>query len=219
LRGARLAVAAEGERNAELDAGTLKSLTGGDKVAGRDLYKSDGEFPPTHKLWLCSNFEPHADSDDTGLWRRYVEIRFMPIPPEDRDPMIKRALMQCGESKSALLAWCVRGCVDWLSRGSGRKGLAIPASVEALTAAYRARLDTVGQWLDEGYETGHLFKDVNAAASNKDLRQDYADWCADNGAYALGANRFGDALKAHGLVGEHSKWGRRWRGVRRETPC
>jgi putative DNA primase/helicase len=216
LRGARLAIAAEGERSAVIDAGTLKSLTGGDKVAGRELYRSSGEFPPTHKLWLSSNFEPHADSDDSGLWRRFVDIRFMPIPPEDRDPEVKRALMEDAGAKSALLAWAVRGCVDWLSRGGGRKGLAIPASVEALTAAYRARLDTVGQWLNESFE-GKFLKDTTAAVSNKELRQDYDEWCRDNGAFALGLTRFGDALKAHGLVGEHSKWGRRWRGIRRET--
>lgn len=214
LRGSRLAIAEEGDRSATLDAGRLKALTGGGKLTARDLYSGFMTFSQTHHLWLCSNFEPRADADDSGVWRRMVKIQFKAIPPERRDPTIRENLLNDPCAKTALFAWAVRGAIDWSDRGGGRNGLGIPASIDALTADYRKRLDTVGQWLDEAVETGALVKGPFEKASNADLRALYEKWCEENGASPLGLNRFAEALRnMKGLSGEKTRSGRRWKGI------
>jgi putative DNA primase/helicase len=213
LRGARLAIAEEGDRTATLDAGRIKELTGGGTVTARNLYSTFTTFRASHHLWLCSNFEPHADADDTGVWRRMVEVRFQPIPPEKRDPSIRADLLNDPRAREALFAWAVKGCGDWFERGGGRDGLAIPASIDTLTASYRRKMDSFGQWFDEGLEAGTLMLGAYETATNAALRDSYEKWTADNGAVPIGARRFFDALERRGLTGKATNCGRRWQGV------
>lgn len=214
LRGARMALAEEGDRSATLDAGRVKELTGGGTITARGLYDGYVMFKPTHHLWLCSNFEPRADADDTGVWRRMIKLKFLPVPAEKRDPSLREALIHDPAARSALLAWIVRGSNEWIEHGGGRDGLGIPSSVAALTEDYRKRLDTVGQWLDESLEIGGIITDKYATASNKDLRKSYEGWCEDNGAMPLGLARFSEALRSRGLEKERTQSGVCWKGIR-----
>jgi phage/plasmid-associated DNA primase len=144
----------------------------------------------------------------------YGENPVQGIPPERRDPTIRENLLNDPCAKTALFAWAVRGAIDWSDRGGGRNGLGIPASIDALTADYRKRLDTVGQWLDEAVETGALVKGPFEKASNADLRALYEKWCEENGASPLGLNRFAEALRnTKDLSGEKTRSGRRWKGI------
>ncbi len=216
LRGARLAYASEGDQSARLDSGVVKLLTGGESITARPLYESPVTFDATFKLWLASNYDPRADADDSGLWRRMVKLQFPALPPEKRDPAVKITLTEDPAGRSALLAWAVEGCRDWLARGGGRKGLGIPAEVEAVTQAYRAEQDTTGAWFAE------LLADVatldgNAVTANRVLRQHYETWCAENGAMALSLPRFSLFLAERGLVKRQTKNGMEWRGIRFET--
>jgi len=213
LRGARLAHASEGEQSARLDAGLVKTLTGNETVTARALYQEPVSFAPSFKLWLVSNYDPRADADDSGLWRRMVKVPFAPIAPEKRDPGVKRALIEDQSAKTALLAWAVRGCLDWQARGGGRNGLGIPAEVEAATAAYRTENDTTGAWFSE------LLSDVadlerNARTPNRVLRQHYETWCNENGASALNLPRFSKFLIERGLAKGKSEKGMVWQGIR-----
>jgi len=213
LRGARLALAEEGDRSATLDAGLVKEITGGGALTGRNLYQGLVTFQPTHKLFLVSNFEPHADSDDTGVWRRIIKIQFQEIPPERRDRRIREALLHDPAAKSALLAWAVRGCRDWQQGGGGRAGLGTPASIDALSADYRNRMDTVEQWLTEALASGSVESDPYGKATNKALREAYESWAADTGITPLGGQRFHAALAARGLRVTATNRGRVWQGI------
>jgi putative DNA primase/helicase len=217
LRGARLAYAAEGDRSASIDAGIVKQLTGGENVTARALYGSPITFKPTWKLWLCSNYDPHCDADDTGIWRRIIKLQFQPIPPESRDPAVKNDLVNAHAARSALLAWMVRGCLDWQRAGGGRKGLAEPESVKALTTAYRDKMDTAGQWWKDMIEAGRITKGENAYAINKDVRDCYEKWCEANGVLPLGVQRFSDFLARQGLTKERKSSGMSWRGINTPT--
>jgi putative DNA primase/helicase len=218
LRGARLAFASEGDEGARFDAGIIKQITGGEMMTARALHQMPIKFPQTWKLWLVSNYEPRCSSDDTGLWRRLLKIRFAAIPPEKRDPRIKEILgaVPTGtpdpNAQSALLAWAVKGCLDWQARGRGRIGLAAPDHVEALTAAYRTSMDTTGQWWDDLILTGATVDPVKSTP-NTTMRSSYEQWCNENGGTSLGLKRFHAFLERKGLVGLKTKLGREWRGI------
>lgn len=213
LRGSRFAYASEGDVSARLDAGTVKTLTGGEPFTCRDLYQSPITFPQTWKLWLVSNYDPKADSDDTGIWRRMLKIHFQVVPPERRDPRVKTALCSDPAAQSALLAWAVRGCLDWQARGRGRNGLAPPPAVLAITEAYRKKQDALGQWLEDALAEGGI-RDGNASTPNSELRSDYERWCEDNGSLPCNGNRFATFLELQGFERFRGHGGvRRWKGI------
>jgi putative DNA primase/helicase len=220
LRGSRLAYASEGDQSAKLNAGLVKELTGKEPVSARGLYQKQlVAFPQTWKLWLVSNFEPRADSDDTGIWRRVLKIFFAVVPEDRRDPRIKEALATDPLARAALLQWCVKGCMDWQSRGGGRVGLAAPESVLLLTNEYREKQDLLGEWwkalMVEAEMSTH---DVTAG---RVLRDHYEDWAKDQGALPVQAKRFREYLKSKGLTEYRTNEIRGWRGLKFEyiEPC
>ncbi len=217
LRGARLAYASEGDKSARLDAGMVKALTGGESVTAREVFSRQITFAQTWKLWLVSNYEPRADSDDTGIWRRMLKIPFPVIPAEQRDPTVKRTLTRDDAARSALLAWALAGCLDWQARGGGRIGLAAPASVEAETEAYRKKQDVLGAWWEDLLASEAT---LNAAgrATAKELRHHYDEWAQDNGERAVTLVRFAEFLRSKGLEEvKGAKGVRCWRGVQMDA--
>jgi putative DNA primase/helicase len=212
LRGSRLAYASEGDQSARLDAGVVKVLSGGETITARALYSEPITFPQTFKLWLVSNYDPRCDADDSGLWRRLVKVPFAALRGKP-DPTLKTTLVNDAAARSALLAWAVRGCLEWQARGRGRGGLGIPEQVQAATAAYRSEQDTTGAWFAELLADVAVL-DPNASTANRDLRGHYETWCAENGASALSLPRFSLFLAERGLIKRTSKSGMIWKGIR-----
>jgi hypothetical protein len=54
LFGKRFVVASEGERGHRLAESKIKTMTGGDRIACRPLYKDLFEYIPEFKLWLAT---------------------------------------------------------------------------------------------------------------------------------------------------------------------
>lgn len=213
LRGSRLAYASEGDKSARLDAGVIKALTGDESTTARALYESPITFNQTWKLWLVSNFDPRADSDDGAIWRRMIKLRFEVIPEADRDPAIKRALFRDPGARSALLSWALAGCLDWQARGGGRKGLALPASCQSLTEAYRQKQDVLGQWWSDLLASEAKLNPAGRASATA-LRRNYVEWCGDNGEHPVANLRFAEHLRAKGMTdAKGSKGLRYWQGV------
>lgn len=213
LRGSRLAYASEGDQSARLDAGVVKMLTGNEPITARALYAEPITFPQTWKIWLVSNFDPKADSEDSGIWRRMMKLHFTAIPAADRDPAIKRTLTTDAGAQSALLAWAVAGCLDWQKRGGGRIGLAPPDAVQTATDTYRIKQDTMAQWWDD-----LLANDAKLEPYGKTtvtvLRGHYEQWCRDNGAVQVLGKRFFAYLESRGLQNKRGTGGvRSWAGL------
>ncbi len=216
LRGSRLAYASEGDQSARLDAGIVKLLAGGETITARALFSEPIEFATTWKLWLVTNFDPRADADDSGLWRRLAKIPFAALRGKP-DPKLKDTLVNDPAARSALLAWALRGCLDWQTRGGGRAGLGIPEQVEAATSAYRTEQDTTGSWFAELMDIAAM--DRNGTTPNKELRGHYETWCEENGASALSLPRFSLFLADRGLVKRTTKNGMVWQGIRLINPA
>jgi putative DNA primase/helicase len=70
MKGIRILMASESDKEVKLDESKLKSITGGDIIKARCNYGSPFEFIPNFKLFLQTNNEPVLDGRDGGIKRR-----------------------------------------------------------------------------------------------------------------------------------------------------
>jgi putative DNA primase/helicase len=173
LKGVRIGVAAEADENRRFSMGRVKWLTGNDPLTGRwpnDKYPIT--FMPTHKLFLLTNDLPHASANDYAFWERVCVIPFR-LSFVNRDPardFERRADLglfdKLKEEASGILAWLVRGCLEWQ-----RVGLAPPPVVKEATQRYRADEDYLQDWIDE-----RCTLDPYAESPASKLYENFADW-------------------------------------------
>lgn len=147
LRGKRLCWVNESNEGARLNTSQVKMLTGGGTIAARPLYGTPITFMPQYLLMLVTNHKPHANADDYALWKRLLLIpftqAFVDSPraahEHQRDPKLTETLR--GEA-SGILAWLVRGCLEWQ-----RDGLNPPVSVTKATEQYRGEEDSIAEFI------------------------------------------------------------------------
>jgi len=77
LKGVRYAVMQEPSKNAKLNEGIMKELTGDDPVQARGLYSESEIFKPQFKLAVGTNNLFDIDSNDDGTWRRIRKCPFV----------------------------------------------------------------------------------------------------------------------------------------------
>ena len=191
LAGSRIVMSAESEDGAKLAEGFLKMYTGGDTLSARPLYREEIEVGQRGMLWLVSNHRPKTDAGDDAFWRRMRVLPFEhTIPEEKRDPDVKRVLSDPEQSGAAILAFAVKGCLEWQ-----REGLGQPDCVRAATDKYRREINPVGQFVDDRCEIGTLF-----SCASIDLWKAYERWAEESGIrYTLTRQKFGEHLKSLGL--------------------
>jgi len=165
LVGQRLLQASEVARGAVLNEDLIKSLTGDDAINARHPYGRPFTFKPTGKIFLRVNQKPIIRDQTHAMWRRVKLIPFTQTFPIDNT---------LGEVLRAeavgILAWAVRGCLDWQ-----RDGLQHPEIVENGTQDYRTESDTVQQFIDERCV---VMPGVSVGAM--ELFHAYREWCDFN---------------------------------------
>lgn len=208
LFGARFVVSQEIDQNRLLAEGTVKQLTGGDRMSVRRMREDFWEFDPTHKIWLCANHKPVVQGTDYAIWRRILLIPFtVTIPIEERDQKLLEKLR--GELPG-ILNWALKGCLEWQ-----RTGLNPPKRVLAATAEYRSEMDTLGEFLAEKC-TNEPLLDKPAQVSAAALYTAYETWARFAG-YSNPLTRIGlgrQLSERPELAGTKSNGARGWKGVR-----
>ena len=188
LRGRRLVVSNELEQKAVLAEQTVKMLTGGDVLSARELYGRRFNFTPSHKVLLVSNHKPKVRGTDHAIWRR---IRLVPfetvIPVEDQDVDLRRSLIE--DHGAAVLAWLVRGAVEW-----HRDGLGSAAAVDAATEDYKTNQDTFGAFLSEC-----TVEMPRTRCKVGQLYDEWKRWCDRAGERPGRKQDFSAALEEHGF--------------------
>lgn len=187
LRGARLVTTIETEGGKRLAEALVKQLTGGDPIRARRMRENYFEFLPTHKIWFAGNHLPRIRGTDLGMWRRIALVPFevtFALPDQDHGLPAKLA-----EEGTGILAWMVRGCLEWQ-----RTGLRIPEKVTQATKTYRDGEDHVGRFLAERCEQGDS-KSVSARA----LRDAYETWCSEQGEHPWTAKSLGQEFVKRGF--------------------
>jgi putative DNA primase/helicase len=211
LFGKRLVVCTEAPEGSRLDEGLVKELTGGDPLKARRMHEDLWQFFPTHKALLAVNHKPEIRGTDHGIWRRQRLVPFTAQfwnpdkgetgPPELRaDKTIPERLRA---EYPGILAWMVRGCLEWQ-----RQGLGTPEEVLRATEDYRNEQDLIGTFLEECCLQG---RDYRCRAGK--LYESFHNWCERNGeGYGMRQRRFGEAMSERGFVREVSN-GTWYRGV------
>jgi putative DNA primase/helicase len=206
LRGARVVISIEVDEGQEFAHAAVKSLSGGDTITVRHLYKDFFEFLPTFTLMLVANDPPIVDPDDDAMWSR---IRVLPLdnplPQAERDPRVRDALINVPISGSAILTWLVQGTLMYLDEGLGDS-----VAVAAATAAYRTSMDHFGDFLKEHCELGR-----DKVVGSTPLLARYDSWAQLNGEPRLTSKALGKILRKKGFSNCKVDGGdaRGWRGL------
>ena len=79
LFGKMINISSETPRKRQIDSDVVKSVSGGDWVAGRKLYNEPVKFKPFAKHFLAMNEFPTIEDTSHGMWRRIYMIEFLRI--------------------------------------------------------------------------------------------------------------------------------------------
>lgn len=202
LAGARFVSAVEVEAGHTLSEGFVKAITGGDAITARFLFREYFEFNPTFKPWLAVNQRPEIRGSDFGIWRR---IRLVPFEARfEGDADDKGLAAKLAVETPGILAWAVRGCLEWRQRG-----LESPTAVLLATAAYRADMDVFEAFLSDCCDLR-----PDGFATGTALYAAHHTWADRNGEKALSATKLGIKLRERGdLQRDRTKHGVRWVGI------
>lgn len=203
LIGCRLAMSAETEDGSALAESLIKSLTGGDTISTRKLYREPINFKPVLKLVMLGNHRPVVKGNDFGIWRRIRLVLFTRTFLEgERDPHLLETLKA---EAVHILAWMIQGSLEWQRRGLSDT----PASVDSLTAEYRSDQDIMGQWLSECTEANSTSK-----VEIGELYTNYRTWAGDAGLESTNKISVGRQLSDRGYTKKRSNGKTLWNGLR-----
>ena len=191
LRGKRLVWASETQGDRHLDTGRVKWLTGGDTLTGQAPHgKRQVSLKSTHKLFLLTNHKPHAPAHDYGFWKRLQLIpftfSFADNPQKDNERKADKGLPEKLRAEaSGILAWLVRGCLEWQE-----KGLRQAETVKWATKEYRESEDDIGRFIKSDCVTGPEY-----STKFKGLYDAFELYCAETGSSVPNQKVFGQYLR------------------------
>lgn len=204
LDGVRLVSASETKESKPLDEQTVKTVTGGDRcpISARFMRGEWFDYIPQFTAWLDANHRPIIKGTDLGIWRR---IRLVPFDysfdgKPDKDEGFGQKLLA---EAPGILAWAVRGCLEWQEQG-----LMEPEDVLLATQEYRADMDILAAFLDDRTEAGPGYE-----CENSTLYKAFSDWCEENGEARRSQRWFTRQLKKRGMEQVNANR-RSWPGIR-----
>lgn len=205
LRGARLVTAIETEDGSQWAESKIKSLTGGDKISARFMRCDFFEFIPEFKLVIAGNHKPSLRSVDDAIRRRLHLVPFtVTIPDAERDRLLTEKLRT---EFPGILAWAIRGCLEWQ-----KQGLNPPALVRNATADYLTGEDAVGRWLEDD-----CIRDEACWTPGSVLFRDYRSWCERTGERPTSPKGLTQALESHGFEQRRTRTARGFAGIRLQS--
>ena len=170
LIGRRLVVGSETEESARLKVQLVKRLTGDATVKARFMRCDYFEARRTFKVLLVTNNKPVVTEAGNAIWRRLRLVPFaVVIPDAEQD---RHLLDKLRAEWPGVLAWCVRGTLDWR-----QEGMRTPAAVQLATAEYQAESDVLADYLAARTVRG----DERVRVGRSELWADYQSWAGQTG--------------------------------------
>jgi putative DNA primase/helicase len=201
LDGIRFVIASEAKESAPLDEALVKSVTGGEPISARFMRAEWFEFLPQFQVWYSSNHKPTIRGTDHGIWRR---IRLVPwewtVPPGADDKHLDEKLLA---EADGILAWAVRGAVEW-----ARAGLGLPDGVADATREYRSEMDLLSDFLGDCCIVGP----EAVGCVNSDLFRAFTRWLEENGEKAKSHRWLSRQLRDRGFKQARAE-ARSWDGI------
>lgn len=207
LNGRRVVFTTETTEGRRLNEGMVKNMVGGDPITVSRKYEHEITFLPTHKLWMFGNHKPTILDTTLGMWRKLRLLPFMvTIPKDEQDDSLPDKL---AAELPGILAWAVRGCLEWQKHGLGES-----IQVTDATASYRQEQDPVAPFIAECCTT-----DKNEDCTTKELYEAYVKYCQANGDDYMGKREFGGKIAEKNIdrargTGHVSLW----QGISLKTP-
>jgi putative DNA primase/helicase len=167
------------------------------------------EFTPTHKFLMTSNHKPTTSEFTVAFWSRIRLIDFgVTIPPDQQD---KRLPAKLRAEAEGILAWMVRGCLEWQD-----VGLNEPPRIREATMDYRDEMDPIGTFIAEC-----CVMEPDRRAASSALFAAYKKWC-DRTAVSQGVRvpndaEFGKILGQKGIQPKRTAEGTMRLGIALKT--
>lgn len=193
LAGKRMIVASEIMQSGRFNEAFVKDVTGGDEITAAKKFRDPFTFKPSLKLWFYGNHKPEIAGTDDGIKARLPLIPFtVTIPAEERDPDLDSKLQAEGPG---ILAWAVRGCIDWQ-----KQRLAPPKAIIRASEAYHADMDVLASFFKARCIFGPL-EGSEVWTATADLRDTLKEWARGEGVDEKELpkpNEFADRLRREG---------------------
>jgi putative DNA primase/helicase len=199
MRGARLVRVPETDDGERLARQVIKTITGGDTIKARFLYREHFEYRPRFKVWIVTNHLPNVPHTDRAAWSRIRVIPFRREFGAGEQNRKLRTLLQ--KEREGILTWIVCGAYEWYRHGLGEP----PLAVAEATFDYRTSQDTISQFVEH-----ELLDDADGRVSKTELFDLYKDWCRGEGRAAIGRTAFHTALRDRGYLEKKDSFGNRY---------
>jgi P4 family phage/plasmid primase-like protien len=175
LKGVRYAVMQEPSKDAVINEGIMKELTGGDPLLGRALYCDSETFIPQFSLVVCTNSLFEIKSNDDGTWRRMKLVKFLSKfitegePHTDDTPYLFK---KDKSLKEKLPKWAPVFIAMLVQRACETEGEVkdCPEVLEASTD-YRNKQDCISAFILE-----KIVKDSGCSIGKKVLNDVFKEW-------------------------------------------
>jgi putative DNA primase/helicase len=206
LVGVRFVGIAETKRDVALEELVVKQITGQDTISARAPYGKPFTYRPQFKIWMSTNHKPEIPDGSEAIWDRLRLIPFLKrFEGKKADTKLPGKLR---EELPGVLAWAVRGCVDWVEHGLGSA-----TAVDRATAEYRSETDVIERFFVDECEFGE-----DCFVTRKDLRAAWDRWAADEDADFIPPQKFTSIIRERGVVknfreGKAHSGARGWRGI------
>jgi P4 family phage/plasmid primase-like protien len=176
LKDIRYAVMQEPSKDARINDGILKELTGGDTLQARSLYSEPISFVPQFNLVVCTNTLPEIMSNDDGTWRRIricnFESKFVDeITKDNKGPNV---FLKDKHLKNKLKTWAPTFAYMLVQIVFKTKGVTnICDAVTSASSKYRRSQDHISEFVNICIkETGNSSDRIG----KKELSVQFKEW-------------------------------------------
>ncbi len=205
LKAKWLVVASETNPDAKFDEAAIKTMTGGEEIVARLLFKNYESFQPQFKIALSVNVLPQIEGNDYGIERRIRVIPFLKkFSGENLDMNLSKELEK---EMEGIFAWIVEGAQKYLKSGMPKCNL-----VENATKHYMQEMNILAEFLGDC---------CNIDINNKKYKTNlphlydiYVAWAKRNRPDILNRKRITTMMLNGGYKQRKSGSQRYWEGIR-----
>ena len=206
LPGKTLVVASEQPSSYLASTNVLNQIISGEPLQVERKYRDPITIVPRCKVAWAMNELPRVADANSGLFRRVKVVKFPVLPPDERDPEIKRDIE--GEG-AGILNWALEGLEQLQKRGR----FDVPAGVEEATTQFRENNDVPALFVAD-----KCIIDADAREKASALYSEYRQWCEDNGHRPQSSTRLADDWQRLGFERKRIKGSSYYQGVRVRLP-
>jgi phage/plasmid-associated DNA primase len=179
LKGVRFALMQEPSKDARINEGMMKQLTGDSKMQARALYHEAESFAIQFHLVVCTNTLFEVGSNDDGTWRRIRVVDFMSKFVDDGDTLIeepKYKFKKDPQLKEKLTQWAPVFLSMLTKLAFETQGIVTPCD-EVMIASnqYRQGQDHISGFINE-----MVISQPGSKIGKRDLMEQFKIWFQDS---------------------------------------